>query len=48
MGVFATDSGAAAATYLIRFATLWFGVILGFVALVLFRMREAGVDDGPA
>ena len=36
-GVFATQAPAAFATYLIRFATLWFGVGVGLVALVVFR-----------
>ncbi|QDG54178.1 flippase-like domain-containing protein [Persicimonas caeni] len=40
MAVFAEQSSAAAATYLIRFATLWFGVVVGFVALIWFRARE--------
>ncbi len=39
LGSFTARSTAAAATYLIRFATLWFGVILGFIALLIFRFR---------
>jgi len=38
MGVFADDSLATAATYLIRFTTLWFGVLLGLGALAWFRL----------
>ena len=41
--IFAEEAPAAAATYLIRFATLWFGVALGVVALGWFRRRH-----GPA
>lgn len=37
MGVVASETTAAAATYLIRFATLWFGVLLGLGALIVFR-----------
>lgn len=33
------EGGAAAATILIRFCTLWFGVSLGVVALLLFERR---------
>lgn len=44
MGVFADESSAAAATYLIRFTTLWFGVVVGFVALLWFRVRQS--DSG--
>ena len=39
LGVFEDTASAALATYLIRFATLWFGVLLGFVALLLFKRR---------
>ncbi len=35
-----TASGAAAATILIRFCTLWFGVSLGIFALLLFERRH--------
>ncbi len=38
-----TSGVAAAATLLIRFATLWFGVLIGFVALALVQ-RRAGRD----
>jgi uncharacterized protein (TIRG00374 family) len=40
MQVFADESNATAATYLIRFATLWFGVLLGLGALAWFRTRR--------
>lgn len=46
-GIFATETPAAVATYLIRFATLWFGVIVGFFALLAYRMRGAPVDVDP-
>ena len=36
--VFDSRSLATLATYLIRFATLWFGVLLGVVALVYYRI----------
>ena len=39
LGVFEDTAGATLATYLIRFATLWFGVGMGFVALLIFRRR---------
>ena len=42
---------AAAATVLIRFATLWFGVMIGFVCLFLVRRRfgrTAGDSGSPA
>ena len=39
-----TAATASAATLLIRFCTLWFGVTLGLVTLFLFRKRF----DGPA
>ncbi|MFP4597805.1 MAG: YbhN family protein [Persicimonas sp.] len=41
MGVFADESAAAASTYLIRFTTLWFGVLVGMGALVWFRLRQS-------
>jgi uncharacterized protein (TIRG00374 family) len=44
MGVFGAESSAAAATYLIRFTTLWFGVVVGFFALVWFRLRTSRSD----
>jgi uncharacterized membrane protein YbhN (UPF0104 family) len=34
-----TQAGATAATIIIRFCTLWFGVSLGLIALVLFERR---------
>ncbi len=37
--VFDSVATATAVTYLIRFATLWFGVAVGFVALVVFRTK---------
>lgn len=39
LGLLPTESVAVAATYLIRFATLWFAVVLGVIALGLFRRR---------
>jgi uncharacterized protein (TIRG00374 family) len=45
LGVFAAESSAAAATYLIRFTTLWFGVLVGFVALMWFRTRAPEPDQ---
>jgi uncharacterized protein (TIRG00374 family) len=46
-GIFASETPAAVATYLIRFSTLWFGVIVGFFALIVYRMRGAPmtIDD---
>ena len=44
-----TSGVAAAATLLIRFATLWFGVLIGFVALAFVQRRPArwvGRDAG--
>lgn len=46
MGVFSDESSATAATYLIRFTTLWFGVLLGLGALAWFRL--GGGDQSPA
>jgi uncharacterized protein (TIRG00374 family) len=43
-GVFTVEARAATATYLIRFATLWFGVVVGFLALLVFRYRHGDVD----
>jgi uncharacterized membrane protein YbhN (UPF0104 family) len=43
-----TSGAAAAATIMIRFCTLWFGVSLGVIALILFERRYRGVDDEPA
>jgi uncharacterized protein (TIRG00374 family) len=34
-----TGGTAAAATFLIRLCTLWFGVLLGIITLILFRQR---------
>jgi uncharacterized protein (TIRG00374 family) len=42
-----TRSGAAAITILIRLCTLWFGVVVGLVALALFRRRITGELDVP-
>lgn len=39
-----THGAAAAATMVIRFCTLWFGVTLGIVALLLFERRYGGRD----
>ena len=39
-------STATAAMLLIRFATLWFAVLVGFAALGLLRMRFRGVEIG--
>jgi glycosyltransferase 2 family protein len=46
LGLLPTESLAVAATYLIRFATLWFAVLLGVLALGLFRRRYLR-DEGP-
>lgn len=40
-GTFATRAPAVAATYAIRFATLWFGVVCGIVALLIFNRQMA-------
>ena len=37
-----TIKNTAAATLMIRFATLWFGVLLGVVCLVIFQRRFGG------
>ncbi len=37
------ESTAAAAMILVRFATLWFAVIVGFVALSLMKRRHRGL-----
>ncbi len=42
-----TSAVAAAATIVIRFCTLWFGVSLGVVALLLFERRYRGGEDEP-
>lgn len=39
LGLASGAAEAAAITYLIRFATLWFGVAVGLVALARFRRR---------
>jgi uncharacterized protein (TIRG00374 family) len=36
-GVFTSESAATVATYLIRFATLWFAVVLGVIGLAVFE-----------
>jgi uncharacterized protein (TIRG00374 family) len=43
-----SDAVAGAATILIRFVTLWFSVIVGFVALGLLsrRIKRAGAQKG--
>lgn len=46
MGIFSDESSATAATYLIRFTTLWFGVLLGLGALAWFRL--GGGEQSPA
>ncbi|AWV90444.1 lysylphosphatidylglycerol synthase transmembrane domain-containing protein [Bradymonas sediminis] len=43
MGIFGDESSATAATYLIRFTTLWFGVLLGLGALGWFRLGGGGL-----
>ena len=45
LGVFTTRAPAGAATYLIRFATLWFGVLVGFFALLRFRRVYGEVPE---
>ncbi|MFW5966919.1 MAG: lysylphosphatidylglycerol synthase transmembrane domain-containing protein, partial [Persicimonas sp.] len=40
MGVVNTEAAAGAATYLIRFATLWFGVLVGLLALLWYRFNQ--------
>ncbi len=42
-----TSGVATAATIVIRFCTLWFGVSLGIVALLVFERRYQGVADEP-
>lgn len=42
-----TRSAAAAITILIRLCTLWFGVMVGLVALAIFRRRITGELDVP-
>jgi len=36
---------AAAATLLARLCTLWFGVLVGFVALLIFQRRHGRIDE---
>lgn len=43
--IFERRSPATLATYVIRFATLWFGVLLGLLALVRFRLVYVRDDD---
>ena len=47
LGVFEQEARAAGAAYLIRLATLWFGVAIGFIAWLTFRYGRAG-DQGEA
>lgn len=42
-----TRSAAAAVTILIRLCTLWFGVVVGLVALAIFRRRLSGELELP-
>jgi uncharacterized membrane protein YbhN (UPF0104 family) len=42
-----TSGVATAATIMIRFCTLWFGVSLGVVALLIFERRYRGTGDEP-
>ncbi len=42
------DAAAAAATIIIRFCTLWFGVSLGLIALLLFERRYTYREDRAA
>ena len=51
LDVFDDLSAALAATYLIRFTTLWFGVIVGLLAFLLYELRQRNTnpdlpDDG--
>lgn len=46
LGLCGGAAEAAAVTYLIRFATLWFGVAVGLVALARFRRRYLPLRDG--
>lgn len=43
-----TQSAASAATILIRFCTLWFGVLLGVVALSSFSQRYGLIEPAPS
>lgn len=38
---------ALAATYLIRFTTLWFGVIVGFLSFLLYEMLQRRAETDP-
>jgi uncharacterized protein (TIRG00374 family) len=40
-----TPAAAAAATLIIRIATLWFAVVLGLIAFVIVLRRGAGLSD---
>ena len=43
-----SGSAAAAATIMIRFCTLWFGVMLGVLSLLIFERRyHAAADESP-
>jgi uncharacterized protein (TIRG00374 family) len=43
-----SNSAAAAATIMIRFCTLWFGVMLGVLSLLIFERRyRAAADEAP-
>lgn len=42
-----TSGVATAATIMIRFCTLWFGVSLGVIALLIFERRYRGTADEP-
>lgn len=49
LGVFDSTQAAVVATYVIRLTTLWFGVVLGFLALGVYRFlssNKRGLTDG--
>lgn len=46
LGVFQEEARAAGGAYLIRLATLWFGVAIGFIAWLTFRYSRTEVDGG--
>jgi hypothetical protein len=51
LGRFAVGAGrgvAAAATFLTRLATLWFAVVVGLVALLVFARRTHVTVDLPS
>lgn len=48
MGEEAARAGATSATLLIRLCTLWFAVVVGLVALALFRRRYPALGKGRA